>query len=389
MEKQEMLKNGMDLIYLARCALAGETPDPYMVEAMDLEAVYAMAKDHSMVAVAAYAVESYAQAYPENCLEKTQLCDGWIRQKMRIIRRNLLLDIERESILAHLEQIGCWYMPLKGVHMQELYPKAGMRQMCDNDILIDPAFRSEIKDYMEKRGYQTILFDRFNHDEYRMDPHYNFEMHVTLMPRGARWHGYYQNVKKRLLKDETNQFGYHFSQEDFYLFLMAHAAKHHEHAGNGIRWFMDLFVFESQKGKTLNREYIQQELEKMDLTGYAKSITDLSEKLFGQGGELNDEDRQLLLYHISAGTYGNQTIKMDNGLKRFANKDGKITLWSKVRYSLRRLFPDVTFYEHYAPLAYRYKILIPFAAVYRIFSRLILSFPNVWREAKRTWKKTK
>jgi hypothetical protein len=261
--------------------------------------------------------------------------------------------------------------------------------MCDNDILIDPAFRSEIKDYMEKRGYQTILFDRFNHDEYRMDPHYNFEMHVTLMPRGSRLYRYYQNVKQHLHKDENNRFGYHFSQDDFFLFMVAHAAKHHEHAGNGIRWLMDLFVYDKQKGRVQNPDYVQKELEKMGLADYVETMRDLSQKLFGQEGQLSEEDRQLLLYHISAGTYGNQTIKIDNGLKRYANKDGKITLWSKVQYSLRRLFPKVVFYERYAPLAYKYKILIPFVAVYRIFSRLILSFPKILKEAKRTWKKEK
>ncbi len=34
--------------------------------------------------------------------------------KKKSIRKNCLLDIERTSILADMEQHGIWYMPLKG-----------------------------------------------------------------------------------------------------------------------------------------------------------------------------------------------------------------------------------------------------------------------------------
>lgn len=44
-------------------------------------------------------------------------------------------------------------MPLKGVILKELYPKIGMRQMSDNDILFDETYRKDVVRFMKNKGY--------------------------------------------------------------------------------------------------------------------------------------------------------------------------------------------------------------------------------------------
>lgn len=389
MEQQALLKNGTDLVYLAACALRGETPDAQRVEAMDLDAVYNLARKHSMGAVSAYAIESYRKANENAAGAQLPVVTAWMQEKPQAIRKNLLLDMERERILAHLEEIGCWYMPLKGVFLQQLYPRAGMRQMSDNDILIDPAFRMDVAEYMLENGYETEHVGRYIHDEFLKKPVYHFEMHVSLMPETKKtvWEDYYRQVKDMLLKDPGNKCGYHFTDEDFYIFMTVHAAKHYQGNGNGIRSLMDTFVYLRQKGANLDRGYIDRELEVLGLTEYERSITRAAGKLFGTGEPLSEEDTALFLYHVSAGTYGTLSTKVQNSLNMLAGDQARITLWVKVKYSLHRLFPPAEFYKLYAPLAYRYRILIPFVAVYRIISRAVFSAPIFWGEAKQTWKK--
>ena len=94
-------------------------------------------------------------------------------------------------------------MPMKGVILQQLYPRVGMRQMSDNDILIDPAYRKEVQDYMEKNGYETDSVMQSIHDEYMKKPAYHFEMHIAMLDsiHHPERVAYYRNIKERLQKD--------------------------------------------------------------------------------------------------------------------------------------------------------------------------------------------
>lgn len=387
MEQEALLKNGYDLVYLASCALRGEAPDARRVETMDMDAVCALARKHSMSAVSAYGLEACCKANGNVPAAQSPVTKTWEQSKLQAIRKNLLLDMEREKILAHLEKIGCWYMPLKGVFLQELYPRAGMRQMSDNDILIDPAFRREVAEYMLENGYEAEHVGRYIHDEFLKKPVYNFEIHVALVPKERHnpRADYYSQIKDKLVKDPGNGYGYHFTDEDFYIYMTAHAAKHYEGGGNGIRSLMDAFVYLRRKGETMDRQYIDRELKVLGLADYERTIARLANKLFGTGEALSDEDEAVFLYHISAGTYGTWTARIANGLKKAAGNQQSLTFWIRMKYSLRRLFPPMEFYEYNAPLAYRYKFLIPFVAVYRIITKSIFSAPKFWGEAKQTW----
>ena len=391
MEQEALLKNGTDLVYLAHCALAGKMPQSTRVEAMDLGAVHALAKKQSMAAISAYAIESYCKANPDSQVAQHPVIRLWRQDKAMAVRKNLMMDMEREKILGHLEQIGCWYMPMKGVILQQLYPRVGMRQMSDNDILIDPAYRKEVRDYMEKNGYETDSVMQSIHDEYMKKPAYHFEMHIAMLDsiHHPERVAYYRNIKERLQKDADNSCGYHFSDEDFYIYMHVHAAKHFETCGNGIRSLMDVWQYLSQKGAGLDRQYVSRVLEKMELTEYAQAMETLSTKLFCTEEPLSPQEQELFLYHVSAGTYGTIAQRVDNGLLKFTFGRGKVTFWSKLCYSLRRLYPSAEFYEHRMPLVYKYKVLMPFAAVYRLLVGLCTRFPEILAEIKGIWKRKK
>lgn len=95
------------------------------------------------------------------------------------MRKRGLMDAEMRTVFAQLEEAGIWYVPLKGSVLKEYYPEYGMRQMADCDVLFDKS-RAE-------------------------------------------------DVKKRLIPDEGKKYGRHFSTEDFYVYVTAHAYKHYCH----------------------------------------------------------------------------------------------------------------------------------------------------------------
>ena len=59
---------------------------------------------------------------------------------------------------------------------------------------------------------------------------------------------------------------------------------------------------------------------------------------------------------------------------------------TKLRYYLRRLFPDMEFYKSYYPVVYKVKILIPFFVIYRMLRGAVFSGKRLAREAVMVWK---
>ena len=175
------------------------------------------------------------------------------------------------------------YLPLKGIILQDIYPKLGMRQMVDNDILIDINKRDLVREYMENNGYKVDLYDRDIYDVYMKPPIFNFGMHVYLTTESvdALIYNYYSDIRQRLERPDENRCQYSFSKADFYIHILVHAYKHFYHTGSiGLKTLADIFVYLNRYNKELDRKYPKSELNKINLTVFEKNITALSKKIF-------------------------------------------------------------------------------------------------------------
>jgi hypothetical protein len=299
------------------------------------------------------------------------------------------MDAERGQLLSWMDDHQIWYMPLKGSILKNLYPKTGMRQMADNDILFDANHQYDVRDYMVAHGYDVISVAKGNHDVYEKAPVYNFEMHTALFGilHNPSWRSYYANVRERLQKDEGNACGYHFSDEDFYVYFLAHMAKHYQGGGTGVRSLMDIYVYNWKKGDSLDRDYIRQETDKLELSRFEQQCRGLSEKLFGQPENfeavtLSDEEKEIFAYVYGSGTYGTLENRVRNELGKLQPEGGKPTLRSKLTYCRGRFFPSIEFMEHKYPIVIKCKLLLPLAYVWRMISRGIVNHKKLQSEMK-------
>ena len=367
------------LLYLMRCALQNEKPQA--VAGLDYDALYKLSAAHSVVAMTAMALESggllteeYASAA---CVKK------WKDAKVKAIRKNILLDTEREQILQYFETQGIWYMPLKGSVLKDMYPKMGMRQMADNDILFDPAYQHQLKAYMESQGYEATSFAKGNHDVYQKPPVYNFEFHTSLFNEYLyeEWANHYENIKLRLKKDRENQFGYHFRDEDFYVYFLCHGYKHYSVSGTGIRFLSDIYVFLQKKKDSMDWGYVQRELDELKIYEFETATRKLAEKLFGADEySLAGEGEKILGYLMGSGTYGTMENRVNRELDEIQKREGPITGWTKFRYTWKRLFPDKEFMKAYKPFLRGREWAIPFFWIYRIVRGVILSRKQIRKE---------
>lgn len=385
-----MMKNGYDMIYLAACGLHDSIPEKAVMDGMDLLAVYKQACRHSMQAVTYTAVAKHLSAHPDaKSTIDPELLAGWQKAKAKAVRNNILFETECEKICAFMEQQNIWYMPLKGAVLQKYYAKLGIRQMCDVDILFDAAHRKTLYEYMLQNGYQADKFNTGYPDAYRKPPAYYFEMHFSLYTdekQNSVFYEYYKDVKNRLHKDENNACGYHFSEEDFYIFCTAHAYKHFSGAGNGIRSLMDVYVYLSKAGERLDRGYVDAELDKLGMRSFEEMTRKLAYQIFSApcaelNGSLTEEEQEILAYYLGSGTYGTAQNSVIKRLNKLSDKE-KVGFSAKVKYCFSRLFPDMDYYKINHPFFYRHKVLIPAFLVYRAAKRLTVKQKGFWAELK-------
>ena len=133
-----------DLVYLAACAVNGQVPEKSRTEGMDLSLVYEAAQNHKLAAAAGMALES---AGIRN--------GAFVQAVAKAMRKNALLDADRAELTRKLEEAGIWYMPLKGAILKDLYPRYGMREMADNDILVDAARAQDVGRIMQELGFEV------------------------------------------------------------------------------------------------------------------------------------------------------------------------------------------------------------------------------------------
>jgi len=341
-----MEKIQYDMIYLAACGVNKALPEKSFLEALDMEKVYRLSVAH------------YLEALVGTTLKQAgiSVSKSWVEHISKAVRKNILFDAEREKLFAFMEQNGIWYMPLKGIVLKDYYPAVGMRQMSDNDILFDERFWNEVQKYMESQGYKCTSVGKNNHDVYEKEPVYNFELHRSLY--GATHQNemeeYYKDIKDKLVSDSDTSYGYHFTDEDFYVYIVSHAYKHYSGSGTGLRSLLDFYVYLKAKEQEMDFAYIEKECEVLGIAEFERKNRSLCKKVFNvnelKGMEslkqqLSAEEQKMLLYYLSSGVYGTVEREVENGINRLKEENVKN---SKMRYVLQRLFPGNDTYKHYS-----------------------------------------
>ena len=340
-----------DVVYLTRCALDGGDPDTERVAAMDLDGVYRISQRHLLVSACASA------------LERAGVCDErFVQARGKAVRKVALMDAERAELFCRMDAAGIWHVPLKGCVLQDLWPAYGMRQMADNDILFDASRAGDARTIMEEMGFTTEYFDRGNHDVYHKEPVYNFELHRELFSPLHERHiyEYYRDCANLLAPDGDGTFGKHFSDEDFYVYLVAHEHKHYSASGTGLRSLADVFVWLRAKEDALDWSYIASQLDDLGIAKFEEGNRHLATALFA-GEELTQEQEAMLGYMADSGAYGTMAHNVGNQLAQYG----------RAGYLVRRAFPPIRTMEVLYPVLARVPVLLPVCWVWRLVSAVV------------------
>ena len=174
-------------------------------------------------------------------------------------------------------------------------------------------------------------------------------------------------------KKINNTSEYIMTNEEVYIYNLAHAAKHFRFGGTGIRILGDIYLFSNKEN--LNFEYINEELLKYQLVDFSTIIYSLANNLFN-GNELKEDEKLVLKFLITSGTYG--TISNLHGLEAAKTCDDDLSK-KKRKVFFKRAFPSFKNMAAKYPKLKKNPILLPYYYLKRMW-KYIFKFKRIKQE---------
>lgn len=381
-----------DLIYLTACSLHGVNPDEKNIKSSNAEDIYNLAKRHSLSAIVYSALRE--TSYFKNA--GAELIRQWKEAKEKCVRKNILMDVERKQILDEFEKMHIWYMPLKGIIVKTLYPKDDMRQMSDNDILYDSRYRKEVRKLFKERGYAVHSFAGSCHDGYEKKPVYRYEMHNRLFSanRTPKMESFFKTVEGRLVADENGGYERRMTNEDFYIYLTAHAYKHYLDSGTGIRTLTDFYVVNKKYAESLDWNYVFDCLKQLDIFDFEEKCRHLSDRLFGEPlpadlMNLPVEEQEIFSRLYYSGTSGIIENNVQRSLELVGMDADSFDKSKRVEFYFKCLFPGMEWCKRCHPFFYRHPVLIPILIAYRVIYAVTADRKKTFQKIKAVHKMTR
>lgn len=346
------METGLVASRLVAYVIDGVEPDRDLIAQTDHKALYEFSKSHSVDNIVCKALEKL-NMMPE------QYRKAYMKAYKISLVREATQELETQELCGELERLGIKHMLLKGSVMKHLYPTPDLRSMCDVDILYDRAFSDRLGAIMEENGYE--LHEASGTDNvnlsYLKKPFMNIEFHGVLMDRDIPlYNAYFGENFEHTVQDEGCRVKY--PDEDFFVFMMAHLAKHYFNGGTGLRSLADIWLYLRKKPE-LDMAKLKAKLKKIELDEFTDIIIGVNGVLF-DGNEPNAQQNEVIDYIFHSGTYGTVKHKSADGMRG----------GGKIRFLLRRLFPDRDFMAINYPAVRKCAVLLPLFWIVRLLKVL-------------------
>lgn len=355
------------LVQLLRAALHN-TPPTNPPSDIDWRQLYTLANSHSVACTVYYGI----LLLPKEHQPEPELLALFRKASQIVLGRESMQHFELQYVMEKMDSQNIPYLPLKGWKLKHLYPRPDMRSMCDVDLLVMPEDMPKIPAIMEDSGFD--LEQRgMHHDEYIKNSTLSVEIHKLLFEEFSPWHEYFKRYMDRTSPVSPEREERQLSHEDFYIYIIAHMAKHFRNGGTGVRSVMDVYEYQCAYADSMDAAYLDRELEKLGLRGFAHASEELAQAWFSREGDFRFDCRPKMAAHIlTAGTYGHKSLSIESSVHENGSHKG--------RYLLRRFFPKRYFMEAQYPCIAKAPFLLPFFWIVRGFRIILFKRQNLKME---------
>ena len=304
MEENKLTSNKINsmFIHLLRSAITQKKLDAcYDISLEDSERLFKIAKAHDLAHLVGYAIDKNAI----NIEPKVAI--AFQNEQFSAVGRYENSNYELNAICECFENAQIPFVPLKGSVIRDLYIEPWLRTSSDIDILVkkedlERAIKSLITQLEYKKeggsGHDVSLFSPSG---------VHLELHFELIDKESE----VSNADKPLERVweyvsvvEGKKYQMAMSEDMFYYYHVAHAAKHFILGGCGIRPLIDEYVLNCQQN--IDEEGRLKLLKEGDLQKFEKHFKDLTNVWFDKN-EYNATTRAMSNYLLEGGVYGNVT----------------------------------------------------------------------------------
>lgn len=283
------------------------------------------------------------------------------------IRRSRNQMQQLQAVYDAFDAQGVDYMPVKGAVLKTLYPQPELRMMEDADILIRTQQLPAIRQIMLAMGMEERSGDTnesiWNH------PKLLLELHKTLISsRFGDFLDYLHNSWDFAEKEPQGN-AYRFREENHFIFLVIHFAKHYMHGSAAPKDICDLWVFRKAYAK-MDEDYILSELQKVDLAEFYKNILAVLNAWF-RGGDFT-EQAELITDDVFGHGAADQTAAQWSHMI-LSRQDSPQSLGkTKCMFLLQKIFPPRHILQARYPILMKKPLLTPLYRIRRWFEILFL-----------------
>ena len=338
------------IITLIKSGITGEKLS--LPEDFNLQDAYKEIMRHGIASLA-YTGAVYC-GIPKDDPAMKQLFAIYIKQMMRSEQQ--MAEVDR--ILKAFDENGIDYLPLKGIHMKQLYPKPELRQMGDADILIREEQYSKIQELLPTLGFN--FKSESDHELIWTTENLFLELHKHLIPSYNKdYYEYYAKGWQLASAADSGSSPRHTfkTHEDEFIFIFTHFAKHYRDGGIGLRHITDLWVYRNAYPK-MNETYITEALNKLQLLAFYKNISRLISMWFTNETP-NEITAFITEYIFSSGNWGDLSMHALSSAVKEAQTNSENKEYKKTRYILHRAFPNRKFMIDYFPFLKKCSCLYP------------------------------
>ena len=349
------MNENLQFIFKTIAAVVSKGKLPELPKGIDWNLVYTICIKHNIANMFAYAL---SDAEFSNIPENIKM--AFLKQLQLDVMLDARQNSEMKLISDKFDELNLDYMPMKGIIIKNIYPTSDMRRMSDIDILTRIGMEEEYKKVMLDLGYEFI---RNKTNEYVFKKSViSIELHRYLItPGNDDLFSYYDTGWKFAKKIGACR--HQMSAEDEFIYLITHFVKHYRNAGCGIKPLIDIWVYKNNS--ELDMEYINEQLQKMNLSEFAENLFRLI-KVWFEGEAADETMLEMTKFIVLSGEYG--TSENSSAAKSLRDKhdkggkeEGRIKLWLKI------IFLNKKGMASKYPILNKLPFLLPFLWVYRVF----------------------
>lgn len=274
-----------------------------------------------------------------------------------------------ELVADEFEKYGIRHCIMKGAVIKPLYPSSDLRKSRDIDIFVDDENTDRVQKIMESLGFEAVSINKEDvHDAYIIDENIKIEVHRKLMSDRCPWHEECDKIIDRLIPSPNYKFRCHMSPEDYYLYMIAHMAKHMKFSGMGIKMVLDVWIYLRKYNNALDWDMLSKRFEEFGLHSFETNIRMLCGYWFDEK-EADDTVKRLAVYIAESGNFGTQEQESASEMAQNAGKSSNKNVSRLVYYCK-------VFFWPYKMMKVRYKILnvmpilLPFCWIHRAVNAL-------------------